>query len=1209
MQELEDYKLYQPGTLWIKEISQFFESDLSKFIDSNDEAVKLITIENDTIAVSFKEGVENYLFNIKFNPVTAEVMQKLKNYFFENPITALELTQNYQYSLLINKLKEQKINILPEKISDVEIFCSCHEKNCKHIPFVFNQISMEIDKNPAVLFSLRGIDKTELIEIAGFVSEEEEIKANSPFNHFIPVEEVEAKDYPEYTEKHFEFPNVDLEAMFSIIPENPSFADRGGYKTKLFEIYQTILEDIGCVVSNESPVPVRDSNFHLYFSEETLKVFITRSNHFLMYLKSKGSRAKYSTDIMSIPVEHSESGKVRFEEFDGISIPIDMFFEYFLNLTATDNIVTLSRTALFFRQTAQLALAIVKSGSFVSEIVKQNDSKYVLKYVPLVNTKELADNIEYHLSTIPREILFIEGTEKVFDNKNNSFILSEFITFIIDRLFFLKPSKVKPSPVSNIFVKNRYFNLELPKDFEVALSISEWIKPIYSTNNPIKPLVRLEPDRSGESFALKVDLLDKNNAMGGVVPFSELFNPEKTELFGKSLKIVKTDICKQLLYASNFLPELRTILDSKGENLVELDLKGVFEVVTKISVILNQLGIAVVIPKELQKFSKMKVSLKLRHKKNAKAKISNLFDGEKNSFIKLDEIMDFSYEIAIGDTKVSKEEFMELISTADGLIKYKEQYIILKPEEIQAIMSQLEKPADGLLTADKFLHSAISGVINDIEIETDETLQNALNDFVKVEDINYPDNLQGTLRPYQERGFKWLYSNLSRRVGSCLADDMGLGKTIQVISLILKLKEEKKLNKPAIVVCPTTLVGNWLKECEKFAPSLNVAIYHGTDRELNLEGLDVLVTTYTILRIDNDKFKDTEWGLAVIDEAQNIKNPDTTQTQMVKALKANSYIAMTGTPVENRLTELWSIFDFLNKDYLGNMSEFQNVYSVPIERFRDEEKINRLRKATSPFILRRLKTDKTVIDDLPDKIVIDEYCYLTKEQAAIYEKVLENSMKTIATSNGIDRRGQIFKLITSLKQICNHPMHFSKTGKLTREVSGKTDTALTLLESVLENNEKAIIFTQYKEMGDLLVELLKAELDQNALFFHGSLSREKRDMVIDDFQNNDATKLMVLSLKAGGTGLNLTAATNVIHYDLWWNPAVEDQATDRAFRIGQTKNVNVHRLITLGTFEEKIDSMIKSKKELADLTVHTGEKWLSELSDKEIRDLFSLSKY
>ena len=499
------------------------------------------------------------------------------------------------------------------------------------------------------------------------------------------------------------------------------------------------------------------------------------------------------------------------------------------------------------------------------------------------------------------------------------------------------------------------------------------------------------------------------------------------------------------------------------------------------------------------------------------------------------------------------------------------------------------------------------GKIDEYDFDYDEAFARVISDFTKVEDIELPKTLQGTLRAYQEIGYRWLYTNINKGFGCCIADDMGLGKTIQVISLILKLKEEKRLKKPALVVCPTTLMGNWKRELNNFAPSLDVLTYHGFNREFSTN-CDVILTTYAILRIDLEKFQKTNWDILIIDEAQNIKNPSTSQTQAIKAIKAQMKVAMTGTPVENRLSELWSIFDFINKGYLGSLVDFGKNYSIPIERFKEYTRAQKLKKAISPFMLRRLKTDKTIISDLPEKVVLDDYCYLTKPQVALYERILKESMDSISKSeNKMNRRGAIFKLITNLKQVCNHPYHYLKHGDMSANASGKTQKLIDILRNIIDNNEKVLVFTQYKEMGTILENIIAEEFDRMPLFFHGSLNVRQREEIIKKFQEDLKEQIMILSLKAGGLGLNLTSASNVIHYDLWWNPAVEDQATDRTYRIGQDKNVMIHRFVTLSTFEEKIDKIIKDKRELANAAVFEGEKTITELSDDEIYEIFSLA--
>ncbi|HBG49212.1 MAG TPA: hypothetical protein DDW90_06880, partial [Cyanobacteria bacterium UBA9971] len=804
---------------------------------------------------------------------------------------------------------------------------------------------------------------------------------------------------------------------------------------------------------------------------------------------------------------------------------------------------------------------------------------------------------------MPPNFVFKDKGGKVLAQEASYDILSMFLTHLVHKVTFLRASKFKSDPVTGVFTKPNSLSAVTSEGKNIALSISHWLDVISGKNKSIRPVLRIESLKTNEDFALYIDIINSKN--NDIIPLSRLFEEER-EIFLLPVKQVRSDIIGQIMVASNYLPVLKDILDAKGLEIAVIDLKEILEIISKLSVFLNALEIKVVIPKELKKLISPRILLKARLKNPKNFDISALFDMDKKSKLSFNELLNFSYEIAIGDEKISREEFLELVKSADGIVKYKDNYILLKPEDISSILQKLNDPSPEFSDSMGLLHSIFSGFYNGIDFDAGDAFKRVIDDYLKIEEITIPEGLTGTLRPYQERGFKWLYSNSMRGFGSCMADDMGLGKTIQVISLLLKLKEENKLNKPALVICPTTLLGNWYKECAKFAPSLKVYIYHGTERSLELNGIDIALTTYGLLRNDLEKFNNKEWDFVIIDEAQNIKNPDAAQTVAVKSLVTKTYIAMTGTPVENRLSELWSIFDFTNKGYLGNLRNFQQNYAMPIEKFRDEERIEKLKLATAPFTLRRLKNDKSIISDLPEKLVFDEYCYLSKEQAALYEKVLENSFKAMEGKIGIDRKGHIFKLITSLKQICNHPTQYTKIDKLTKDLSGKTEKLFSIIEQIQEQNEKAIIFTQYKEMGDLLVSMIKDEFKIDAPFFHGSVTRIRRDEMVEAFQTNEDIKLMIISLKAGGTGLNLTAATNVIHYDLWWNPAVEDQATDRTYRIGQTHNVIVHRLITLGTFEEKIDEMIKSKKELADLTVSTGEKLITELSNRELKEIFSL---
>jgi SNF2 family DNA or RNA helicase len=373
---------------------------------------------------------------------------------------------------------------------------------------------------------------------------------------------------------------------------------------------------------------------------------------------------------------------------------------------------------------------------------------------------------------------------------------------------------------------------------------------------------------------------------------------------------------------------------------------------------------------------------------------------------------------------------------------------------------------------------------------------------------------------------------------------------------------------------------------------------------------DIMLTTYGILRSDFELLKKQRWQVMVIDEAQNIKNHDTSQAKAVKSVPANIRIAMSGTPVENRLTEFWSIMDFTNKGYLGSVKTFKEDYANPIQIFNDELIVSKFRKITAPFMMRRMKSDKTIISDLPDKIEQNQFALLTKQQAALYEKTMKAAMEEIEGIVSDDpqmlfkRQGLVLQMILALKQICNHPTQFLKNGQFDASLSGKTELLFELLDSIIESGEKVLIFTQFAEMGGLLERFITERLGDRPMFYHGGCNIKQREEMVHRFQHNRADKVFLLSLKAAGTGLNLTAASHVIHYDLWWNPAVENQATDRAYRIGQKKNVMVHRMICKNTFEEKIDEMIQKKKHLADMTVATGENWIGKLSNKELREIF-----
>ena len=663
----------------------------------------------------------------------------------------------------------------------------------------------------------------------------------------------------------------------------------------------------------------------------------------------------------------------------------------------------------------------------------------------------------------------------------------------------------------------------------------------------------------------------------------------------------RMEFLRQLGILCDIVDGLDVYINGKGKHGITFTLHDFPTFLLQVIPVTRLLGVNVIMPKSLQTLIRPQVSVRLKSKSH-----------ESNAFLSVDDLLDFNWQVAVGNVFLTPEEFDELLGHASGLLRFKEQYVYIDETDLAKLHKVLNAPPK--IKPGELLQAALCGEYKGAPVELSDEVRELIRQFTSQSVIPLPEGINAQLRPYQERGYSWMYRNMKIGFGSIIADDMGLGKTLQVITLLMKLKEEGAFNnKKALVVVPTGLLYNWQSEVKRFAPQLLVGIYHGTARNLkdaDCQLADIILSTYGVVRSDADLLKKQKWQVLVIDEAQNIKNSDTAQSKAIHSIPANTHIAMSGTPVENRLSEFWSIIDFTNKGYLGSAKDFAEAYANPIQKFGDTHVAERFRKVTAPLMMRRLKTDKSIICDLPDKIERNELANLTPVQAALYHQTLETCMAVIEGLEGEDhqtlfkRQGLILQMMLALKQICNHPTQYLKDNQLDATLSGKTVMLLDMLRSIIDADEKVLVFTQFKEMGELLQHFIRTTLDEEPMFYHGGCSLKQRQEMVDRFQNVHNDRIFILSLKAAGTGLNLTAATHVIHYDLWWNPAVEAQATDRAYRIGQHKNVQVHRFITQNTFEERIDAMIQEKKHLADLTVSTGENWIGKLSNKELREIF-----
>jgi SNF2 family DNA or RNA helicase len=592
----------------------------------------------------------------------------------------------------------------------------------------------------------------------------------------------------------------------------------------------------------------------------------------------------------------------------------------------------------------------------------------------------------------------------------------------------------------------------------------------------------------------------------------------------------------------------------------------------------------------------------------------------------LKSLLNFKWELAIAGETLTTAEFERLINQGSPIVEINGKWVELRLPDVKAAKQFLagQKNAAPLSVEDALRISTGETQLIDklpvVSFEASGALQKLIETLTTgnqtLEPMAEPAGFKGTLRPYQARGVSWLAFLEQWGLGACLADDMGLGKTIQLIAFLLYLKENDWLTDPVLLVCPTSVLGNWQKEVNRFAPSLRTLVYHGDKRPKGsalakaLEKRQLLITSYSLVYRDLKTLQKVPWQCVVLDEAQNIKNADAKQSKAARQIETQFRIALTGTPVENRLGELWSIMDFLNPGYLGPKNFFQKRFAAPIERYGDTASLRTLKSLVQPFILRRLKTDRSIIQDLPDKQEMTVFCGMSAEQADLYQQTVDEALASLEEAAGVQRKGQILALLTKLKQICNHPAHFLKEKTLgLKGRSAKLQRLDEMLDEVIAEGDRALIFTQFTEWGRLLQRHLQSSLGSETFFLSGSTSKAQREAMVERFQNDPAApRFFILSLKAGGVGLNLTRANHVFHYDRWWNPAVENQATDRAFRIGQSRNVQVHKFVCSGTLEEKIHDMIESKKALSEQVVGAGEGWLTELDTDQLRNLLLLDR-
>lgn len=1079
---------------------------------------------------------------------------------------------NHELPIELKKACEYyDIQLFPNEWRDMAGSCDCpdHAVPCKHMAAVLYQLANEIDKDPFLIFQLHGFDLFNELKKEGYTAQGQKeiaiLMAADLQKSFDENREITDWDNEVYQQLDFSRLPSCRENLMTILTEKPVFYPKGDFKKVLDLAYKKIGKKLSKVAKQtEEPLDVslidRVEDIEILLDEQMDFVNASlRSNNGTVFL-SFDDQKELMTWLESIP----------FKLFNQLSSKL--------------------KSLLFLHQ---FALKLLTKSAFVPQLVELGNLAYKIRWMPaLLNpvVRSIHDGVQ---SIVAKDMLFYKSGKAVnepIDRDKIPALISLFLNYFIKHNHGLD-TRFGEHEMGHLFLNGAALKFQTYESKSYPTAIQLWLNKLFIVDKSFVPIIQVD-DEGDEGFLVSIGVQDKSAGLKPPIPLEEILEEQQ-------YVDLRMDTLRDLSMLSDYFPALKKLISSKGKEQLFFGPDEFVPILFKIIPTIRLFGIKVLLPKALRKLFRPRMTIQLGAKKETS-------EVKKKSQVNLGEMLKFQWRIAVGGQQLTEKEFTDLINEYSGIVKLNDEYIFFDEKEIRALIEKLKSPPP--LPKFQMLKAGLTETYEGAKITLDKDAKALMRRLKKGKGVSVPKGLKARLRPYQLSGYEWMYKNSKLGFGSLIADDMGLGKTLQIITILLKLKEDGALEKrKGLVVVPTTLLTNWEKEIQRFAPDLKRHTYHGSNRDIQpLKEADILLTTYGVARTESALLQKIKWQILVIDEAQNIKNPGTAQTKAIKKINATIKIAMSGTPVENRLSEYWSIFDFVNKGYLDSLPKFKENYIRPIEVDRNLVQLDKFRTITEPFILRRLKSDKSIIKDLPEKIEKDQYCELSPEQTAIYQNVVNSTMIAIKEAKGIARKGLVLKLITTLKQICNHPRQYLKKGPIDPALSGKTKLLLKLIRSIQINNEKTLIFTQYQEMGNILAELLESEFNFSVPFLHGGVPRKGRDQMVHDFQNNRTTRILILSLKAGGTGLNLTQANNVIHFDLWWNPAVEAQATDRAYRIGQKKNVMVHRFITQGTFEEKINELLLQKKDLANLTVATGEKWIGEFSDTELETLVNL---
>ncbi|CAJ35100.1 DEAD/DEAH box helicase [Methanocella arvoryzae] len=883
---------------------------------------------------------------------------------------------------------------------------------------------------------------------------------------------------------------------------------------------------------------------------------------------------------------------------------------------------------LYWSKVAKFTLKLLISQQFRPEVVEVMSGKAYSRWRFALTDETDRKHYASLENSMPLACIAVSGKAGIYNRKEalDLFINTALDTFIRDQIALPADSRMT-NLLSQAWLDSlgtgESIRLSAPEMKKLKDSAGRWTSRMKTeSKQALKTCFILEPPAPDTEYPeapwnLRY-CLQASDDPSLVIPAETVWKELKKTLkyLNKRYDNPQEQLLQDLGKAMQMFPEIEPSLNTSKPLSATLSTSEAYKFLTEAAPLLQDSGYSIILPEWWRNSTgRLKLGARLRFKPKAEGKAG------KSQFT-MDTLVSYDWRLALGDQEITETEFRKLAALKEPLLQIGGKWFALKKEDIDSIMKAFRAKKTGEMALSEALR--LNGGLEDFNgipvsgMKSSGWLAELFDRLAageKITSLAPPDGFNGELRDYQVKGYSWLAFMKKYGLGSILADDMGLGKTIQLLALLLKEKE-RGTKGPTLLICPTSILGNWQREAKKFAPALKVHIHHGAGRADKeqfgkiVKAHDLILSTYAHAYRDEELLKEVNWKLVVLDEAQNIKNHHTRQARAIRALKADHRIAMTGTPIENRLSELWSIVDFLNPGYLGKAETFRKQFAIPIERYDDAARSEKLKQAIKPLVLRRVKTDPAIIKDLPDKIEIKEPCNLTKEQATLYEAIVENMLKSIDKATAMQRRGIVLASLMKLKQVCDHPSLYIKTGAVTDDKtlirSGKLKRLTELLEEALAEGDSVLIFTQFVEMGEMLKAYLQSTFDEEALFLHGGVPQKARDKMVLRFGEKDGPRIFIVSLKAGGVGLNLTKASHVFHFDRWWNPAVENQATDRAYRIGQSKNVLVHKFVCAGTLEEKIDELIESKKALSANILGTGEDWITELSTEQLRDMVML---